>query len=695
MPQYTVVISMLSGRYNAARMGRGIDAGVRARSLIAAILAAAAPLAILLWLSGSVTIYAALGTMLLFSSVIFTAGALLMRLADAEDLPLAAAWVLGVFASALAVYALVQWLHVLAATAFAVWSVIVVACAVALRKPAIGPDRLDPRELLGLAFCGAATLMWCWEVAETPRILARDGLLTAWIDYFIHGGVISHFGDPRAGRQSILLADFPAPLYHYASYLLPAAFAFPLDLPGLPLATSVWLPLGFFTMCAGAYALGKVLAGPAGGIAAVAALTLLPDASNYALGNGFLSFHWHLLALPGASYAIGFFLLAAALLQRWLATGRPRPLLASACLAAGTLLFRVHIFALGLPALLASAAMATGFARRRKVAFFAGALTVFALFVWGFYALTDSSPALELFLNAIHEYQEPTRYTGWYSGLLETYGRGIAVPIGMLLVLAACLGILVVLYPVSVLVARCSGGLRAVDLVPVSFIGCYLLLMLTAPTVYWDPTELTVRPFLVLYAVVAVWTFAPFAKWFTTGSEQKARVAWWALILTSGLALLLLWPQTGRLGLQPKFQWGWRFYPYKVQPGVLPAAAFLRGNSVAGDLFAVQGLPLRWVATDLAIQLSSLTGMPAYLGYAIAQITGEGQRRQVALERRAALNRVEATESLDDALGRLRELGIQWYVVADRSGPRWDPERRHAVFVDGSVAVYSTRSTYK
>src|SRR5712692_4971981 len=686
---------MLSGRYNAARMGRGIDARVRARSLIAAIFLAATPLAILLWLSGSVTIYAALGTMLLFSSVVFVAGALLMRLADAEAMPLAGAWVLGVFASALAVYALVQWFHLLAAIAFAAWSVIVLGCAIALRKRSSEPDRFDPGGLLGVAFCGAATLMWCWEVAETPRILARDGVLPAWIDYFIHGGVISHFGDPRAGRQSILLADFPAPLYHYASYLLPAAFAFPLDLPGLPLATSVWLPLGFFTMCAGAYALGKVLAGPAGGIAAVAALTLLPDASNYALGNGFLSFHWHLLALPGASYAIGFFLLAAALLQRWLATGKPRPLLASACLAAGTLLFRVHIFALGLPALLASAAMATRFAQRRKAVFFTGALGAFALFVWGYYTFTDSLPALEIFLTSIHEYQEPTGYTGWYAGLLEAYGRGIAVPIGMVLVLAAGLGVLAVLYPISTFVARRSGGLQAVDLVPVSFIGCYTLLMLAVPTVKWDPTELTVRPFVVLYAVVAVWTFAAFAKWFSTGGEQRERVVWWTLLLTSCLALLLLWPQTERLGLQPKFQWGWRFYPYKIQPGVLQAGTFLRRNSVAGDLFAVQGLRLGWAPTDLAIQLVSLSGMPAYLGYAIAQIDDPGRRREVALERHAALNQVAAMESMNEALGRLRNLGIQWYVVADRSGPRWDPERRHAVFVDGSVAVYSTRSTYK
>jgi hypothetical protein len=656
--------------------------------LIAAIVAAAAPLGVLLWLSGGVTAYAALGAMLVFAAVVMTAGALLLRLADAQDLPLAASWVLGVFASALAVYALVQWLHVLAATAFAVWAVAVLACAFALRKrPRSGVDR---RESIGLALCAAATLMWCWEVAEVPQVLARDGLLPAWIDYFIHGGVISQFGDARAARQSMYLADFPAGAYHYASYLLPAVFAVPLDLPGLPLATSVWLPIGFFTMCAGAYGLGSVLAGPAGGVAALAALTLLPDASNYGLRNGFFSFHWHLLAFPGASYAIGFFLLAIVLLQRWLMSGKLRLLLAVAGIAAGTALFRIHLFALGFPALLAAAALATDFARRRKLVFFALAVGGFAAFVWAFYALTDSLPALELFLTAVHEYQEPTGYTGWYWRLVESYGAAIAVPIGIALVLVACLGILVLLYPVSVLVARRYGGLQAIDLVPVAFVGCYVLLMLTAPTMKWDATELTVRPFMVLYPVVAVWTFAAFAKWGAAGGGRRPRIAWSMLVAASCLALLLLWPQIGKLGLQPKFQWGWRFYPLNLQPGVMQAGDFLRRHSVAGDLFAVQDLPLRWVPTDLAIQLASLSGMPTYLGYAIAQISSGGQRRQVALERHVALRDVDAAESVDEAMQRLRKLGIQWYVTSAEQGPRWDPERRRAAFASGRIAVYAS-----
>src|SRR6267143_4845427 len=511
---------------------------------VATTLVLALPLSALLWLSGAVPLHVALGAMTLFVFVVMGSGLLLLRAAQADDMPVPAAWVLGTFATAIAVYALVQWFHLLAAAAFAIWTGFVVALGVAFRRH-LPSRRLDIGEFAGLLLCGVATVMWCREVAEIPQILARERLLPAWIDYFIHGSAISHFGDPRAGRQSMFLADFPAPFYHYASYMLPAVFAGPLDLPGLPLATSVWLPLGFFTLCAGAYALGAGLAGPAGGIAAVAALTIVPDASNYGLRNGFFSFHWHLLAFPGAPYAIGVFLLSIALLQRWLSAGNPRSLLASACLAGGALLFRVHVFALGFPALLASAAMSTRFAQKRKLAFFGLAVGAFALFVFGFYRATDSLPAL--------------------------------------------------------------------DLVPISFIACYVLLMLTAPTVYWDATELTVRPFVLLYAVIAVWTVAAFVNWLASQGERGARRLWPALLLASALGLLLIWPQTGKLGLLPKFQWGWRFYPYKVELGLPQAAAYLRRNSGPGDLFAVQGLKLRWVATDVAIQLASLTGMPAYL----------------------------------------------------------------------------------
>jgi len=100
---------------------------------------------------------------------------------------------------------------------------------------------------------------------------------------------------------------------------------------------------------------------------------------------------------------------------------------------------------------------------------------------------------------------------------------------------------------------------------------------------------------------------------------------------------------------------------------------------------------LDWVATDIATELVSLTGMPAYLGRPFIHLSRGGRREQAVRERYAALKRVAGEENAAAAARRLRELGIQWYVVADGAGPRWDPERRRAVFVDRMVAVYATQ----
>src|SRR5258707_1073044 len=201
-------------------------------SLAATIIIAPA-LAGLFWMSGTVSIAAAVGAMVLFALVIMWAGFLLLHAFDASDMPAPAAWVLGILGTAFAIYALVMAFHLLAASAFAIWAVIVVGLNIVFRQQAAGARRIGRDELLGLLMCAAPTAFWRWELAQVPEILSRNGVLATWADQFIHGASISQFGDPRAaGRGAIELADLPIPFYHYASYMLPAAFAGPLDLPG-------------------------------------------------------------------------------------------------------------------------------------------------------------------------------------------------------------------------------------------------------------------------------------------------------------------------------------------------------------------------------------------------------------------------------------------------------------------------------
>src|SRR5258706_12447121 len=97
-----------------------------------------------------------------------------------------------------------------------------------------------------------------------------------------------------------------------------------------------------------------------------------------------------------------------------------------------------------------------------------------------------------------------------------------------------------------------------------------------------------------------------------------------------------------------------------------------------------------FVPADLPVQLVAMSGVPAYLSRPFMRMVHGGARAQTALSRYIALRAIERETSAESALARLRALGIRWYVVAetDRRGPRWDPQRRQAVFGEPMGAVY-------
>ena len=648
--------------------------------LLALVGAIAAPLAVLLWLCGAVSLAAASAAMLLVTLAVLAIGLSLARAMNGALDSAASAWVLGVFASALGLYALVEGLG-LAATS-ATLAMTLAAAALAWRNR-LWRARIDARELPGLLLCAAVTLLWCRHSAEAPAVLARTGVLPVWIDYVLHGGVISGFGDPLAqGRQSIDLAGFPRPFYHYASYLLPAVLAAPLDLPGLPLATSAWLPLGVFTLCAGGYLFGQALAGPAGGVGAVAVLTLLPEAGDYGLRNAFFGFRWNVLTQPSAAYALGIALASFAFFKRWCDERSPRLLVLSGALAAGLLLFRAHVFVLALPAVLATAALATAEFRRRRLLYAGAALAVLALVFWS----TGGPRALRAFLATVHD-QPGIAYAGWYEFLLQHYGPGIALPLGVLLVFPAFLGIFMLLYPVALWLRHRS----AFDALPLVLIAGYAALMALAPIpANGDPTELTHRPFVLVYAVVATWTAAVLIE----GVALR-----WVLGL-AGAVFVALWLHIDPWPEAPKSSWGWKYYARALTPGLPAAAAFLRREGKPGDAFAVQGLqqgwaPIAqpgWVPTDAAAELASLSGMPAYLARPYIHLGQGGERQLEAQERQAALEAVARETRSSAAIERLAALGVRWYVVTGERGPAWDREFALAVFRERRVAVYRSTS---
>ena len=639
--------------------------------------------------------------------VVMTAGRLLLAAAGERRFDPSAWFAVGLLATCVVVYVLRVVLPLPAAYGFGAVAALVVSLRLVLRRrlgatlpPAAAADW---RRIAGFALCVAFTYAWCHASAGAYEAVRTQGVLPVWSDYFFHGGVISQFGDPRViGHQSIYFAGLPPSLYHFGSYALAAALAGMLDQPGLPLALAAWLPLGFLAMTAGASILGERLAGAAGGLAALAAVAIIPDASNYGLRNGYFSFDWTLFGHAGATYAIGAAFASLVFLDRWASERSRTALIASALLAVSTLMFRFHIFALYFPAWLATTAIRSVRERgaRRHVAWLmlgglaASAIAVF-LTIAHLYA-TDpgfwrfKGPALQKFLVVVHTEQEPTAYAGVYAYLQSLDAPAFALGAEIVLAIVAALGAFVVLLPAAWLLARKKGLLRPIDAACGLLFYCWLLLMLFAP-VPWhgDPTDLIHRPFVLLYAAVAIWTLCLALRAVAAPTDLTIRV-WPALALSALLALPAVGSDAANM-IYPKFRWGAHDAAAHVPAGLVEAAAYLRKHAAIGDVFAAADLSAVYAPYDLSMQLCALSGMPAYLSRPHAEMIKDGPRKRVAQARLAAMEEVDSASNYVAAMQSLRALHVQWYLVADATGPRWDPARTRAAFSSGTVALYATR----
>lgn len=612
-----------------------------------------------------------------------------------------AAWSLGLIVTCLAVYGIIAAFPLTAATAFGFVAAAVVALDLALARRLPEP-LVDWQALAAFALCLAFTAAWCSGPASAYEAVGAHGVLPAWQDYFIHGSFISQLGDVRAaGHQSIFLAGFPASFYHLGSYTLAAGLAGMLDQPGLPLALAAWLPLGFFTMCAGAYVLGERLGGAAGGVVALAAVAILPDASSYGLRNGLFSFHWFVLSHPGGPYALGAAFLSVAFLDRWSEHASRAALAASALLALAMVVLRAQLFVLFVPAWLAAAAFCRAARTPRKhlaaillaqglLAAAVGTsllLSHLARTYPAFWRFRD--PEIEKFLTIVHTWQEPTGYPGLYLHLATLGDTAFTVTAGIVLTFVAALGVFALFLPGAMALAGRFRALRPIDALPAYLALCWLLLMFYAPVPWFgDPSNLIVQPFVLLYAVAAVWTLCLVVRMLPRPPVSRMRPAFLAAAL---LALPMIMSWTGSAA-QPKFRWGQEGAAARVEAGLAEAAAFLRKQARVGDIFAVAGQSRDYVLLDLATKLCSMSGLPTYLSRPHMEMLKEDARKRIVATRLAELEDLAALTDYGEALRTLRRLDVQWYVVAGEAGPRWDRGRRRATFSAGEIALYAART---
>jgi hypothetical protein len=639
-------------------------------------------------------------TTALFSYVVLAAGDVLLRAFRAVDITIAASWALGLVATALVLSALVLSLQCSAAAAFCGWAILIFAIDFATRRHEVRGSIPRAQDGLGFLFCCAFAAAWCKEVAAAPVLLEHTGQLRPWVEYLMHAGVISELGDERAvGRGLIWLVDTPLFMYHYASYAVASAFALPLDEPGLSIATSVWLPLGLFTVATAAYTLGTCFAGPVGGLAALLAILALPDPSNYALRNGFFSFHWVLVAIPSSTYGLASALLAVAFLQRWSVERTLPALVAGASMVGATLLMRLQVFVLLAPAWIACVTYVAGVHRRPRIVLGIVALlaTGAVLLLWHPPDLPrnlawafDGGRALEQFLFQAHRRQEPTAYQGLYASILSVFGEEAGLTIGTLLVYPVCLGAFLLALPVAYLLHRRANLVFSNSFPFMVFIWFGVIMALAPIPAHGDATEFAHRSFVLLYATFAIWTFGLSIRLLSETGLHGSRL-WQTVAVASMVALPFTWITAESLE-RPKPYWARFWVNYPVKPELLAASAILRSRSAPGDVFAMPVKEMSITSADAQTIVVALTGLPSYLARLGVQRMLGGIYSDVASQRLQELRAIEAAADGTSALHKLATLGIRWYLVVEAGAPGWDPGRKKAVWSQGAAALYDAAS---
>ena len=217
----------------------------------------------------------------------------------------------------------------------------------------------EPRNTAGLWVVGlalAATTLWCVDSIH-PVSDRGDGVLVfkPWIDGFYHAVHIRIFGAAHGASsiEDFRLLGVPARPYHYGMYMFPAFIKQASGIGSYTAFAAILAPVGVFFTGLAAYALFGTLWGAWPGVAATAALLLLPDGAQQGMRNPFLSYHWLTQISPSATYGLALLAMAWLFVIRGCARGSRLQLLTGWFIAGLLAVYKLHYaIASALPLLL-------------------------------------------------------------------------------------------------------------------------------------------------------------------------------------------------------------------------------------------------------------------------------------------------------------------------------------------------------
>ena len=216
--------------------------------------------------------------------------------------------------------------------------------------------------------------------------------------------------------------------------------------------------------------------------------------------------------------------------------------------------------------------------------------------------------------------------------------------------------------------------------------------MLFAPSArHGDLTEYKHRHFIFVYILTAIFTVTYLLRLCQSSiNTKKFKVI--SYIFTAQLLGLTIFSHWNKNPAEPNLQampWAIQLHNQSISPGLIEVSSFIKTHSTLGDVFildpSLQNTPL----SNQAIQLISLSGVPAFLSRTTFM---EGIRTECV--RNLINHRIKIYDSLLntsnwESAGRLMvENGARWFIAPSKKQVPWDPMQNLTSFKNGSYVVY-------
>lgn len=602
-------------------------------------------------------------------------------------------FVVGFVVISLPIVALTLTVNMSALTAFWICALAMLSLNYFVSGKVSAPPSLDWADT-AMALVFAITIAFLAKIpVSSTTILLNTGVLPNWSDYYLHGITIASFGSPFASGVDLELVGVSRVFYHYAPYMIPAVFQPISGMSGLALSTALLLPLGLLVAAFGSYAFAVELGGRLNGLLALTAIICLPGFSVF-IQSGWFDFYWLILIAPGSGYAIGVSAIVCASTLTYLNRHDNSVLCFTMLLLFSLILIRVHMFMLLAPAIVSLILLHRW---RANIRLLLG--VVFCTITVGLLALHFST-----FLHGLWiEYAKPREYLNFALQWSPIYGQtiklseypfGLTMPVQILAVLAAVLGIYLILYPLLLMLNVRRFRFHATDALPLLLMTTFIALMLFALNAgNGDYTEYKHRHFLLLYVIIAIYTITYAFTLVSHYISNKSKFRRWVYGLAIGIfSATIAWswdsnPASPNVKAMP---WGGGFHNKPITPGLLEVAQYINAHAKQGDVLAMGEASTITDPRAFIVEVVSLTSVPAFIARSDLQMMRSQCVQEIVVKRLSLLKELSFIDNWTDAQKLLQANGIRWFLAPPGEKQNWDANLEFAVFSSKGVSVYDS-----